>query len=83
MANSKSEDVVDLSKEFTVFHFSEDNGVEVVPSSWISEDHKFARFPGVLPDGFCSIQERGNKSKPDKSWPNWAGKCIKSYSERI
>jgi len=65
-------------KAFTLVEFSLDNGVEVVPSTWISDDGATCKFPHPIPRGFSRIQRDAN-SFPDPDWTIYVVKCIASY----
>lgn len=67
-------------KSFSVVNFLIDNSVEVVPSSWITEDQKHCVFPSNKPQGLQKLQAQAG-SKVDKSWPVWEITILKSYGK--
>jgi len=69
--------ITQVLKAFTVVHF-EDDSVEVVPSTWITEDQQHCSFPDPPPKGFKKLQ-RAVGSEPEETWEKFPCKCIKSY----
>jgi len=67
-------------KNYSVVHFSVDNSIEVVPSSWILPEQDKCHFPIVQPKGFKRIQENW-ESSPDPSWQIWEVAIKKTYGE--
>ncbi|XP_035701147.1 uncharacterized protein LOC110862162 isoform X2 [Folsomia candida] len=67
-------------KTFTVVEFHLDNGVSVVPSSWISEKvgKKFCPFPDPIPKDFESIQSNLN-SVPGQDWITYEVTCVRVH----
>ncbi|OXA38850.1 uncharacterized protein LOC118433183 isoform X2 [Folsomia candida] len=67
-------------KTFTVVEFHLDNGVSVVPGSWISEKvgKKFCPFPDPIPKDFESIQSNLN-SVPGQDWITYEVTCVRVH----
>lgn len=71
-------------KTFTVVEFHLDNGVSVVPSSWISEKvgKKFCPFPDPIPKDFERIQSNLN-SVPGQDWITYEVTCVRVHGKFI
>ncbi|OXA38411.1 hypothetical protein Fcan01_26827 [Folsomia candida] len=60
----------DNLKEFVLFEFELDKGVEVVPSTWISTDRTKCKFLNPIPKGFSSVQS-DQCALPDNGWTSY------------
>ena len=69
-------------KKYVVVEFTNDNSVEFVPKTWISEDKDHCYFPETIPSNFEKL--RTNPASPlDPSWNLWHILIVKSYSKQI
>lgn len=60
----------DNLKNFVLFEFEVDKGVEVVPSKWISKDKTKCQFPNPIPKGFSCLQS-DPCALPGKDWTHY------------
>jgi hypothetical protein len=68
-------------KSFSIVEFTIDNGVEVIPSSWIAKDLTFCKFPSPIQKGYPEIQKH-KSFVPDKSWTDYAINHVGSYGKQ-
>lgn len=70
--------------KISVIEFHVDNGVTVVPSSWISEQdgEKYCAFPNPIPKEFETIKSNAN-SRPGKDWIIYEVTCVKTYGKNV
>jgi len=68
------------NKLFTIVEFVLDNGVEVVPSSWLTEEQNYCRFPNPIPRGFKRIQN-DSSSIAREDWTLYEVGVVGSYGK--
>jgi hypothetical protein len=69
-------------KKYVVVEFTNDNSVEFVPKTWISEDKDHCYFPETIPSNFEKLRTNP-ASAPDPSWNLWHILIVKSYRKQI
>lgn len=72
----------DNLKQFVLFEFEVDKGVEIVPSTWISKDRTRCKFPNPIPKGFSSFQSDPH-ALPEKDWTTYGIIYVATYGNFI
>jgi len=67
-------------KTFSIVEFTIDNSVEIVPSSWISENQQECKFPCPIPKGFLKVQSNID-SPTEENWTDYKISFVKRYGK--
>ncbi|OXA55623.1 hypothetical protein Fcan01_09083 [Folsomia candida] len=68
----------DILKNFVLFEFEIDKGVEVVQSTWISKDKTKCKFPNPIPKQFSNVQCNAS-ALPGKDWMDYSILFVGTY----